>query len=87
MAIVASTIDIQILYFAGLADEAQCHEEKLSVAQGTSLADLYAQLAQKHRFTRPQSELRVAVNDYFAAWTDEVNAGDSVVFILPVAGG
>lgn len=87
MSTIASTINIQVLYFAGLADEAQCHEEKLSVAHGTSLADLYAQLAQKHRFTRAQSELRVAVNDYFAAWTDEIEDGDSVVFISPVAGG
>jgi len=52
-----------------------------------SLTELYEQLHQKHRFSRPQSELRVAVNDYFAKWTDEINHGDSVVFITPVAGG
>jgi len=82
-----TTMDINILYFASLADEADCHEETVTVPQSTSLTELYEQLSQKHRFSRPQSELRVAVNDYFAKWTDEIYEGDSVVFITPVAGG
>ena len=82
-----TTMNITVLYFASLADEANCHEEKINVQQSTSLTDLYEQLRQKHRFSRPQSELRVAVNDYFAKWTDEIFDGDSVVFIAPVAGG
>lgn len=80
-------MNINVLYFASLADEANCHEEKITVPQSTSLTDLYEQLRQKYRFSRPQSELRVAVNDYFAKWTDEIYDGDSVVFITPVAGG
>lgn len=80
-------ITINVLYFASLADEANCNEEKVQVAQSTSLSQLYEQLTQKYRFSRPQSELRVAVNDYFAKWTDEIHDGDSVVFITPVAGG
>ena len=82
-----TTMNITVLYFASLADEANCHEEKITVPQSTSLTDLYEQLRQKHHFSRPQSELRVAVNDYFAKWTDEIYEGDSVVFITPVAGG
>ena len=82
-----ATMNINILYFASLADEANCHEETVTVPQSTSLTELYEQLSQKHRFSRPQSELRVAVNDYFAKWTDKIYEGDSVVFITPVAGG
>ena len=82
-----TTMNITVLYFASLADEANCHEEKVNVPQSMSLTELYEQLRQKHRFSRPQSELRVAVNDYFAKWTDEISHGDSVVFITPVAGG
>lgn len=82
-----ATMNISVLYFASLADEANCHEEKIKLPQSTSLTELYEQLRQKHRFSRPQSELRVAVNDYFAKWTDEIHEGDSVVFITPVAGG
>jgi len=84
---IETTMTITVLYFASLADEANCHEEKITVPQSTSLTELYEQLRQKHRFSRPQSELRVAVNDYFAKWTDEIYDGDSVVFITPVAGG
>ncbi len=80
-------MNINVLYFASLADEANCQQETVSVQQSTSLTELYEQLSQKHRFSRPQAELRVAVNDYFAKWTDQINDGDSVVFITPVAGG
>lgn len=82
-----STMDINVLYFAGLADEANCNEEKVTVQQSTSLTDLYQQLSQKHSFSRPHSQLRVAVNDYFVKWTEAIYDGDNVVFILPVAGG
>ena len=84
---IEATMTINVLYFASLADEANCHEEKVTVIQSTSLTEVYEQLRQKHRFSRPQSELRVAVNDYFAKWSDEIVDGDSVVFITPVAGG
>ncbi|MEC5209512.1 molybdopterin synthase sulfur carrier subunit [Psychrobacter sp. PL15] len=86
-AITDSTMDINVLYFAGLADEANCNEEKITVAQSTSLTELYEQLRGKHRFSRPHSQLRVAVNDYFVKWTDAIYDGDNVVFITPVAGG
>ena len=82
-----NNMDIHVLYFAGLADEANCHEEKITVQSSTSLTELYEQLSQKHRFSRSQSELRVAVNDYFVKWTEVIKDGDNVVFILPVAGG
>ncbi|WP_201595440.1 MoaD/ThiS family protein [Psychrobacter vallis] len=82
-----TAMNINVLYFASLADEANCYEENVTVQQSTLLTELYEQLRQKHRFNRPQSELRVAVNDYFAKWTDQIYDGDSVVFITPVAGG
>ena len=67
--IIESTRKINVMNFASLADEANCQQETVSVQQDTSLTELYEQLSQKHRFSRPQSELRVAVNDYFAKWT------------------
>ncbi len=82
-----ATMTINVLYFASLADEANCSEETVVVDESTSLNELYEQLCQKHQFSRPKSELRVAINDYFAKWTDAISDGDSVVFITPVAGG
>ncbi|MDE0491279.1 MoaD/ThiS family protein [Psychrobacter sp. A3] len=78
---------INVLYFASLADEANCQQEQVTLASDTSLAQLYEQLRDKHHFSHPQADLRVAVNDYFAKWDDPINDGDSVVFITPVAGG
>ena len=82
-----STKTINVLYFASLADEANCSDEKVVVPKSMSLDELYAQLNQKYNFSREQSELKVAVNDYFAKWSDDIDDGDSVVFITPVAGG
>ena len=84
---VDSTMTINVLYFASLADEANCSEEKVTVQHSISLTELYEQLSQKHNFSREQSELKVAINDYFAKWSDAINDGDNVVFITPVAGG
>lgn len=84
---IESMMDINVIYFASLADEANRQQETVKVQQNTSLTGLYEQLNQKYHFSRPQADLRVAVNDYFAKWTDRINDGDSVVFITPVAGG
>ncbi len=84
---IESMMDINVIYFASLADEANRQQETVKVQQNTSLTELYEQLNQKYHFSRPQADLRVAVNDYFAKWTDQINDGDSVVFITPVAGG
>lgn len=82
-----STIEINVLYFANLADESGCDEESLAIANTMSLSQLYDHLQQKHRLSVPQSELRVAINDYFVSWDEPIKAGDNVVFISPVAGG
>ncbi|MGP4713337.1 MoaD/ThiS family protein [Psychrobacter sp. DM8] len=84
---VGAVITIKVLYFASLADAANCQQETVKVEPSTSLSELYDNLSQKHGFSHSQEELRVAVNDYFAKWSDPINDGDSVVFITPVAGG
>lgn len=83
----STSMIINVLYFASLADAAGRSEERVCVPSQTSLTDLYAQLSQQHRFEHPYTDLRVAVNDYFVAWSDPITDGDQVVFITPVAGG
>ena len=83
----ADSKTIHIHYFASHADEANCHEEKVVIPHAMSLIELYEQLHQKYHFSRAPSELKVAINDYFAKWSDAIKDGDSVVFITPVAGG
>ena len=53
----------------------------------TTPATLYAELAARHGFRLPASQLRVAVNAAFSDWDRPLRDGDEVVFIPPVAGG
>jgi molybdopterin converting factor small subunit len=49
--------------------------------------ELYDELRARHPFTLGAEVLRVAVNGDFGDWSQPLAAGDSVVFIPPVAGG
>ena len=80
-------ITISVLYFASLADKAGCDQESIHIAPTTSLSDLFAQLDDQYHFGCCQSQLRVAINDNFAQWSDAIHDGDSIAFIPPVAGG
>lgn len=80
-------MNITVLYFASLADQAQKGSESLSLDAGTSLAKVYQQLQSSYQFRQQQSELRVAINDEFASWDDAIDDGDTIAFIPPVAGG
>jgi molybdopterin synthase sulfur carrier subunit len=81
------TMTLNILYFASLADEAGCDQETVTVTPPITLPELFAQLNEKHNFSRPQSQLRVALNDNFANWEVRLCDGDKIAFIPPVAGG
>ena len=80
-------MNINVLYFASLADKAQKGSESIIIEAGTNLAELYQKLQSSYQFRQQPSELRVAINDEFATWDDEINEGDTIVFIPPVAGG
>lgn len=79
-------MNLKIQYFALLREQSGCSEETVDSATATP-ADLYAELKERHGFTLPPELLKVAVNGEFAPWTQRLVAGDSVVFIPPVAGG
>ena len=86
-ALADNTMTIDVLYFADLADQAKCSDERVTIQQATSATHLYEQLSQKYHFSRSQSQLRVAINDDFANWNELIYDGDNVAFISPVAGG
>ncbi|MEY4761562.1 MAG: hypothetical protein RLZZ200_1418 [Pseudomonadota bacterium] len=77
---------LRVQYFALLREQAKCSEESLQTDAATA-RDLYAELAARHGFTLPAEMLKVAVNTEFADWSRPLAAGDTVVFIPPVAGG
>ena len=82
----AATRTLRVQYFALLRDQAGRAEESLSTT-ATTASELYAELAVRHGFTLAEGSLKVAINTEFANWSQPLAAGDTVVFIPPVAGG
>jgi molybdenum cofactor guanylyltransferase len=77
---------INIQYYALMREQAGRSSEALVTTAGTP-RELYEQLRQRYPFSLAPEMLRVAVNSEFSDWEQRLSAGDSVVFIPPVAGG
>ena len=77
---------VELRYYALLREQAGRQSESVDTAAATPAA-LYAELAARHGFRLPASQLRVAVNAAFSDWERPLEDGDEVVFIPPVAGG
>lgn len=77
---------VRLQYYALLREQAGRQSETVDTKAATPAA-LYAELARRHGFRLPASQLRVAVNAAFSDWDRELRDGDEVVFIPPVAGG
>ena len=77
---------ITVEYFAILREQRGLTRENLSTAAATPSA-LYDALRLQHGFTLPGERVRAAVNGQFVESQSDLNDGDEVVFIPPVAGG
>lgn len=77
---------IRIQYYALFREQAGRSEETLETTARTP-AELYAELQSRYPFQLAASQLKVAVNTDFRDWHAPLSAGDTVVFIPPVAGG
>ena len=77
---------VNLRYYALLREQAGRQSETIDTAAATPAA-LYAELAARHGFRLPASQLRVAVNAAFCDWQRPLVDGDEIVFIPPVAGG
>jgi molybdenum cofactor guanylyltransferase len=77
---------VRVQYFALLREQAGRRDEAVTTSAATP-RELFAELTARHRFTLSPDHLKVAVNTEFADWSRRLNAGDTVVFIPPVAGG
>jgi molybdopterin-guanine dinucleotide biosynthesis protein A len=79
-------ISLHVRYFAALRDQAGRSEETVDTLARTPRA-LYDELRVARGLQLRPEQLRVAVNEDFADWARPLAAGDSVVFLPPVAGG
>jgi molybdopterin-guanine dinucleotide biosynthesis protein A len=77
---------IRVQYYALFREQAGRSEETLETNARTP-AELYTELQSRYPFQLTAAQLKVAVNTDFRDWHSPLNAGDTVVFIPPVAGG
>lgn len=77
---------IRVEYFAILKEQRGVPSETVETAARTS-DELYEELKAQHDFTLPASLVQVAINGAFAGNDRQLNDGDELVFIPPVAGG
>lgn len=82
----ANPRELKVQYFALLREQAGRRDEAVVTGAATP-RELFAELAARHGFTLGTEHLKVAVNTEFADWSRPLAAGDTVVFIPPVAGG
>ncbi|MGB8692166.1 MAG: MoaD/ThiS family protein, partial [Steroidobacteraceae bacterium] len=69
-----------------LREQAGRSEEALESSARDARA-LFEELRGSRRLQLRPEQLRVAINDQFAEWSQTLNAGDRVAFLPPVAGG
>jgi molybdopterin-guanine dinucleotide biosynthesis protein A len=73
-------------YFAVFRAQAKRASEEVSL-DGSSLADLYERLRDRHGFALERASVLVAINDAYASWDAMPRPGDRLAFIPPVSGG
>ncbi len=81
-----ATRPVTLRYFAILREQRGLEAETVNTAAQTPRA-LYREVADAHGFTLAAERVGVAINNAFATWDHPLAAGDTVVFIPPVAGG
>lgn len=78
---------VNVHYYALLREISGQSEERVSIALGETASQLYLKLQEKYAFPLGVNDVRIAVNDEFAACAQPLIDGDRVVFIPPVSGG
>jgi len=81
-----NTKTIRVYYYALLREERGLSEEFFKTTALTA-EELYQELSEKHKFKLAPDMVKVAINNEFAQWQDELKDNDSIIFIPPVAGG
>ena len=77
---------LQVQYFAILREQAGRSEEMLD-SSAPDAQGLFEELRGSRNLQLRPEQLRVAINDQFAEWSQTLNAGDRIAFLPPVAGG
>lgn len=83
------TIHITILYFAKLAEDVGCREEKIQVKSGCFLNTLIETITERgDKWTMIAApQIRCAINQNITTENPPLNNNDEVAFFPPVTGG
>jgi MoaE-MoaD fusion protein len=85
---VTVAVVVEVLLFARLRELAGGRSLELTVSPGATVRGVWEAAVQRHpRLAGTDVGVRVALNEDYAGWDDEVRPGDRVAFIPPVAGG
>ena len=77
---------IRVQYFALLREQAGRNAETVN-SRARDARELYEELRSARGLKLRPEQLRVAINEEFADWSQTLAEVDSVVFLPPVAGG
>lgn len=77
---------LRVQYFALLREQAGRNQETVT-SRASDARELYQELRALRNLQLRPEQLRVAINEDFADWSQALKDGDSVVFLPPVAGG
>ena len=78
--------EIKIEYFAALRQQAGKSSEVIRADVRTA-RDLFEILQKQYVFSLSEKDVKIAINQKLASWDAELNSGDSLLLIPPVAGG
>jgi molybdopterin converting factor subunit 1 len=85
---VAPLIRVKVLFFGRLRELLGTSEDHAELAEGATLASLFACYAGKYpQLASFRSSLVASRNQEFAAWDTQLHAGDEIAFLPPVSGG
>lgn len=80
-------IAVRTRLFARLREQAGAETETLELPAGSTLAEVYEALRQRHAGLPERGAVRGALNQEFSDWAATVEDGDEAAFIPPVSGG
>jgi molybdopterin converting factor subunit 1 len=85
---VAPMIHVKVLFFGRLRELLGTSEDHAELANGATLASLFAFYAGKFpQLAGFRTSLVASRNQEFAAWDTPLRAGDEIAFLPPVSGG
>ena len=77
---------VELFYFAHLREATKKSKETWKTKAATA-EELFEEINQEYSLPLSKGQIMVAINDQYQKMDSKIVAGDTVVFIPPVAGG